>query len=173
MRKEVKIAIFAIITLALAIWGYKYLRGFNILNKTIIVTAAFDRVDGLRISTPIYIRGLQVGLVSDIRQNPQNLKEIVVEMHLDPGTRVPKDTMTTAVIISSVMSGASINLVFEGDCSGDGCVKTGDTIKGVTKGVLASFATPDEVKVYVDVLNEGLQKMLDTFLQVETRFLGI
>ncbi len=161
MRKETKIAIFTIITVALAIWGYKFLKGFNLLAKNLVVYATYQRVDGLRISTPIMINGLQVGLVSDIFQSGDNPGSITAELHLDKGTKVPKSTIAT-IVSDGPMGGTHIDLVFQGNCSTDDCVKDGDYLKGFTKGLLASMVTPDEVRLYVDQLNAGLKDMLDT-----------
>ncbi len=161
MRKETKIAILSIITVALAIWGYKYLKGFNILSKSLVVYSTFQRVDGLRVSTPILIHGLQVGLVSDITQSPDDPNRIRVEMHLDNGTKVPK-TATAAILSDGPMGGSHIDLVFEGTCDGDDCVKDGESLNGITKGMLASMVTPEEVRLYVDQLNGGLKDILDT-----------
>ncbi len=161
MRKETKIAIFTILTVALAIWGYKYLRGFNILSEKNTLFAVFDRVDGLRVSTPIYINGLEVGLVADFQQEPGDLNTIVVEMHLDKSIKLPVDAVAE-IITNSLMGGTTINLVFQGTCDGGGCLQDGARIKGVMKGMLASFATPDEVAVYMKELNSGLQKLFDT-----------
>lgn len=161
MRKESKIAIFTIITVALAIWGYKYLRGFNILAQKTILFATYEKVDGLRISTPVYIHGLQVGLVADIFQKSDDLNAIVVEMNIDKGVKIPKDAVAE-IVLSSPMGGNQINLVFEGSCSGDACAKNNSFLKGVTKGMLASFVTPDEARIYMDELNLGLKSLVDT-----------
>ncbi len=161
MRKETKVAIFSIITVALAIWGYKYLKGFNILSKNLVVYATFQRVDGLRVSTPILVHGLQVGLVSDIFQSPDDPNIITAEMHLDKGTTVPK-TAIAAIVSDGPMGGTHIDLVFKGNCYGSDCVQDGGYLKGLTKGLLASMVTPEEVRLYVDQLNAGLKDMLDT-----------
>jgi phospholipid/cholesterol/gamma-HCH transport system substrate-binding protein len=161
MRREIKIAIFAIITMGLAIWGFKFLTGFNILAKKTILYATYEKVDGLRISTPVMIHGLQVGLVANIRQDPQILDKIEVEMNLDKALKIPKSTVAE-IVSANLMGNMAINLNFTESCSGDNCIKSGDHVKGVTKGMLGSFATPEEVRVYVDELNKGLQNVLDS-----------
>jgi len=161
MRKEIKIAIFSITTLALAIWGYKFLKGFNILSKKTVVYATYERVDGLRISTPTMVNGLQVGLVSDVFQSPDDPNVITVEMHLDNGVKVPKNAIAT-IVSDGPMGGVHIDLVFEGNCFDKDCIANGGYLKGFTKGLLASMVTPDEMKLYMDQLNSGLKEMLDT-----------
>ena len=89
MRKETKIGLFALITLALAIWGFQYLKGFNILSPKNTVKVVYERVDGLRISTPVLLNGLQVGLVADIRQDKEDLHQILVTLM----SRLPKKVL--------------------------------------------------------------------------------
>ncbi len=161
MRKESKIAIFAIITLALAIWGYKYLSGFNIFSPKLVVYASFERIDGLRISTPVYIHGMQVGLVAGFAQKEGDIQKITVEMNLDTDTKLPSDTKAE-LVSTGMMGGSAVNLVFDNPCSGDNCLGKGAHIPGIFKGMLASFATPDEVRTYVEELSKGLNTVLDT-----------
>ncbi len=161
MRKETKIAIFTLITLALAIWGYKFLKGFNMLNKSLTVYATYQRVDGLRISSPIMVHGLQVGLVSDIFQSPEDPNAISVEMQLHSETKVPKTTVAT-IVSDGPMGGMHIDLIFEENCNDTDCVGDGDYLKGFTKGLLASMLTPEELRLYVDQLNDGMKEVLDT-----------
>ncbi len=160
MRKETKIGIFAIVTIALAIWGYKYLKGFNVLSPKTTVFAYYDRVDGLRLSTPIFINGYEVGLVASIKQDPKDLQRIRVTMEIDEEVKIPKDAVAE-IVTTSLMGGTAINLVFSSPCTSD-CVVEGDYIKGVAKGMLASMASPDEFRAYMDELNYGLRGALDT-----------
>ena len=163
MRKETKIGIFAIVTIVLAVWGYQYLKGFNILNPKTTVYALYDRVDGLRFSTPIYINGLEVGLVASINQADKDLQSIRVTMEIDEDVHIPKDAVAE-IVSTSLMGGTAVNLVFDSPCSSN-CVANGDYIKGVAKGMLASLASPDEFKAYMDELNHGLNGLLDTLSQ--------
>ncbi len=161
MRKETKIGIFAVITIAVAIWGYKYLIGFNILARTTTVYSIFERVDGLRLSNPVYINGLQVGLVAAIKQEKGDLTKIRVTMELDGDVLIPKSARAE-LVATSLMGGNALNLIFEGACSGQDCVQSGDYIEGVTKGILSSFARPEEVQVLMAELNRGLRGIVDT-----------
>lgn len=161
MRKETRIGLFALITLALAIWGFQYLKGFNILSPKNTVKVVYERVDGLRISTPVLLNGLQVGLVADIRQNKKDLSKILVTLELDKDLRIPKSTKAN-IVTTSLMGGNAIELEFEGTCSGDDCLQDGDVIEGKALSLLASMADPAEVNQYVRQINAGLQSVIDT-----------
>lgn len=160
MRKETKIGLFAIITIALAIWGYQYLRGFNVLSKTTVLHAVYEDVTGLRISTPVRINGLQVGLVSDFEQEGSDMNKIKVTFNLNDGVRVPKDTK--AELIGSIMGGAEIYLTYTGNCSGPDCAQNNDYIQGVTRSMLGSYTTPEEISKYMSEVSTGLTTVLDS-----------
>lgn len=161
MRKETKIGIFTIVTILLAIWGFNFLRGFDLLASKTTLRAEYPSIDGLRISAPVRVNGLKVGLVADFKQMDNNINRLDVVMEIDKGVQIPKSAVAE-IYTPSPMGGAEIRLVFEGNCSGADCAQDGDRLRGVNKGLLGSMATPDEFRVYVDELNDGLQKVLDT-----------
>ncbi len=161
MRKETKIGLFAILTIALAIWGYKYLRGFNVLANSTTLYSVYEKVDGLRISTPIRINGLQVGLVADFHQVDGDLNRIRVTLNLNKGISVPKDSKAE-LVSASLMGGSEIHLTYSGSCSGDECAQDGDYLEGITRSLIGSFTTPDEMRLYMEELNKGLGSVIDT-----------
>ena len=66
MRREVKIGIFAVLMIG-ALWaGIRFLKGFDIFSRNAVYYAAYDQVDGVQNASPILIRGVKVGAVTDI-----------------------------------------------------------------------------------------------------------
>ena len=66
IKKEIKIGIFAIVTIAILGWGINYLKGRDIFFRGNIYYGVFNKVDGLNDSSPIYYHGFKVGSVRDI-----------------------------------------------------------------------------------------------------------
>ncbi|WP_339845237.1 MlaD family protein [uncultured Dokdonia sp.] len=66
MSKEIKTAILVIAALLLVIFGYNYLKGNNLLDKSKILYAKYDNVEGLAPSSQVTINGLPVGRVMSI-----------------------------------------------------------------------------------------------------------
>ncbi|MEZ4952558.1 MAG: MlaD family protein [Saprospiraceae bacterium] len=161
MRKETKIGLFAIITIAAALWGYQYLRGFNVLAKKTTLYAIYEDVSGLRVSTPIRIHGLQVGLVADFEQVENDLNKIKVTFNLDDGIKVPKNTRAE-LVSASLMGGSEIHLKYAGTCEGSDCAQDGDYLQGVTQSLIGSFTSPEEMKTYMEELTQGLGTVIDT-----------
>lgn len=66
LSKEVKTGILAIGAIMLLIFGYSYLKGTNLLDKSREFYVKYDNVEGLAQAAPVTINGLTVGKVQDI-----------------------------------------------------------------------------------------------------------
>ncbi|NJL74884.1 MAG: MCE family protein [Saprospiraceae bacterium] len=165
MSNEIKIGILAIVTVALTLWGYKFVEGSNILTPAKVLLAEYTNVGGLRPGATVMRSGVKVGVVTAVYLNPENLKTVVIEMNIDKQLQVPKDAIAE-IVSADVMGEKDVYLVFERPCSGENCAKSGDYLIAGTKGMLASMVgNPDEVKAYVDVLNKGLMNAIDSLTQ--------
>ena len=150
MSNELKIGILAIAIIALTIWGYNFIKGKNMLVQSTIVNVEYDDIDQMKLSTPVFINGFQVGIVKSIRLNPENLRTILVQLDLRNDIKIPKDS-EALIVGAGIMGGKSIKLEFDGPCSGEDCVKSGDFIKGRLAGMIESMlgsdmSTVDDVK---------------------------
>jgi len=161
LNRETKIGLLAVISLALLVWGIQYLKGINILANNLILYAEYDNVAGMRVGTPVHINGFEVGLVSQIRQKEDNPERLVVELNLNRGLKIPRDAVAE-ITPASFMGGHYVNLVFEGTCTEGTCAERGDTIQGRTLGLLASTVSTQDLENYMETLNKGLARMLDT-----------
>ncbi len=164
MRRETKIGLLALVSIFLAIFGYKYLNGTNILSRSLILYAVYDDVGGLQPSAPVWLHGFQVGSVTHVYQKPDDLSKIVVVLDIDKDVKLPKDAVAE-LITYNPMGGKAIVLKFEGNCSGQSCLKSGDYIRAARKGVLASMLPEEEVQQYVELLSTSLSRILDTLSQ--------
>lgn len=165
MSNEIKIGILAIVTVALTLWGYKFVEGSNILTPSKVLLAEYTNVGGLRPGATVMRSGVKVGVVTAVYLNPENLKTVVIEMNIDKQLQVPKDAIAE-IVSADVMGEKDVYLIFERPCSGENCAKSGDYLIASTKGMLASMVgNPDEVKAYVDVLNKGLMNAIDSLTQ--------
>ena len=80
MRREVKIGIFAVLMIG-ALWaGIRFLKGFDIFSRNAVYYAAYDQVDGVQNASPILIRGVKVGAVTDISFDPSIGNEVVLQL---------------------------------------------------------------------------------------------
>jgi len=161
MSNEVKVAILAIIAIALFYWGYKFVRGKNVLSSSIIYYVEYDNVDQLSISSPVLINGLQVGFVADIYLNPDDYNTVITKLDINKDIRVPKDTRAV-IKDTGFMGGKAIVLEFDQFCSEGNCAPSGAYLASGRKGLLDSMVGEEELKDYIDLLKTGIKDVIDT-----------
>jgi len=140
ISNEFKIGLMAIIVIALSVWGYKFLKGRNLLKASNNYYVRYENISGLPNSAAILIRGMNVGTVADIELDA-DMQSIIATLDVKKGIQIPKDA--EAVIISTgLMGGKAVDLVFDQPCSGTDCAKPGSFLKGRVQGFFDSFLDP-------------------------------
>jgi phospholipid/cholesterol/gamma-HCH transport system substrate-binding protein len=89
-----------------------------------VLTAKFDRVDGIRDGGDVRISGIKVGSILSLSLDPTNYLAIV-KMSLDPTIKVPSDTV--AQILSNGLLGDKYLALIPG--ASDEVIKPGGEIK--------------------------------------------
>ncbi len=161
MSKETKIGLLAILTLALGVWGYMFLKGRNVLSREKIVYVEYSDVDELTESSPVFLNGYQIGIVSSIMMKPDDAHKVVVAITLRRDINVPK-TAVAELVSTGLMGGKGIKVRFDKPCAGADCVDSGDYIKGTTKGMIGSMMTPDEMTEYMNRARNGVGGVMDS-----------
>lgn len=160
MSKETKIGIFAIVTIAIGIWSFKYLMGTNLLDTNTLIYAKFKEVDGIRESTPVLFKGYSIGMVTDIYPEDYTYNNIVVEVSIEPNVQINKDAVLQ-ITAMSVMGDKAIMLLNNRPCENN-CAQSGDYVRGTNRGLLGSMLGTDDLSNYMAVLTEEFKKLLQT-----------
>ena len=80
IKRELKVGVFAVLVIAVAWWGIKWLGGQNVLLTNNIYYVYYDDVSGLQESSEGKLRGVKVGNVTDIvLERDRVLVELAVE----------------------------------------------------------------------------------------------
>jgi phospholipid/cholesterol/gamma-HCH transport system substrate-binding protein len=161
MSNETKVGVLAIVTIAIGIWGYMFLKGRNIMSREKIIYTEFDNVKKLEESSPVLLNGYQVGVVSSISMKDDDAHRVLVAMTLKRDIKVPKNAVA-ALVSDNLMAGPTLQLFFDKPCSGPDCLESGDYIKGVTRGFLNSMATPDEIDLYLSKIRGNVGPIMDS-----------
>jgi len=123
-KKEISIGLIFIVALALFIWGFNFLKGFNLFKEQRVIYAVYDQVSGLTKANPVSVNGLKVGQVSDIYFEPDFSGKIIVEITVE--TEIPIPANSVALIYSSDLMGSkAINLMLGDDLN---YINSGDTL---------------------------------------------
>lgn len=132
--KEVKIALTAILAIALLYYIISFMKGVNIFKSSNTYYVQFENIQGLPVSSSVYANGFPVGIVRDIVYDYDRTDKVVVIVDLDKAMQVPKGTR--AELETSLMGGVTMSLLL-GPNPTD-LVSKGDTIIGqVHQGALA------------------------------------
>lgn len=140
MKKEIKIALVAIVAIVIMFFGMNFLKGMSAFSDTNIYYATFDNISGLSTSNPIFTNGYQVGVVKDIVFDYDKNDDIIVRFSLDNvKMRLPEGT--TATITSDFMGNVKMNLILPAASErGEQFLAAGDTIRGGAEGGIMSRA---------------------------------
>lgn len=87
ISKEVRVALFMVVSLVLLYLGFNYLKGIDFFSSRKKYYAVFENVDQLMPSNPVYLNGVSVGRVSDLQIN-QKRGIVVVEFEIDSYVRL-------------------------------------------------------------------------------------
>lgn len=162
IRNEVRIALLALVALGLGFWGFQFLKGRNVLTTSKTLYVKYDNVDQLRPSSPVFIKGFQVGTVKDMYIDKTDDKTIIAVLTIDGDVDIPKDAIAS-IIGMSLMGGKAIEIVITRPCDGDDCAESGDYLTGGTKSVIQSLlGDPAEFDAYTDRLKMGLTIDIDS-----------
>jgi phospholipid/cholesterol/gamma-HCH transport system substrate-binding protein len=161
LSNEVKVALLAISAVALGIWGFKFLKGINILTTSKTFYVKYDNVQELNTSAPVFIRGLQVGMVKDIYIDKVDDRTIIVVLNIERGFDIPKDAVAT-ITSPTFMGGRAVELVFNHACEGDDCAQSGDYLSSGSRSFLAGMIAPGELDLYTERLRKGLAINMDS-----------
>jgi len=132
IRHEIKIGVIAIITIALFIWIYNFMKGKNILHAAKTYTVVYDKVNGLEESNAVLINGYRVGLVDNIQFATDQSGNLIVTLLIEENFDIPKNSIAR-IYSSDLMGTRSVALILGN--SKEIC-ESGDTLIPEVEGTL-------------------------------------
>lgn len=159
MSREVKLGLLTVITLFLAIWGYKFIKGQNLFKSSATYYTTFSDVTSLSVSSDVLVNGYKVGAVTEIRLNPEDVKAMDVYFRIDGEIGIPKD----AVVLmknDGLMGGRVLSLVFDKHCQNGDCAVNGSKLPNKIVGLLGSMVSTDEVNTYMDGATKSARDLI-------------
>ena len=170
VSNETKVGALTAISITLLILGFNFLKGKNLFSKAKTeIYAVFQKVDGLNISNPVTINGLQIGKIYEMHEKNRNLDGIIVTINLLKDVDIPKNSFAT---VSSDLLGASSVSITLGDSKA--YMQNGDTLltqnsSGFIDGIKASLNPAlNSVNGAVQSL-DSLLKVVGTYFDPATK----
>ncbi|HLF63375.1 MAG TPA: MlaD family protein [Saprospiraceae bacterium] len=158
MSYEIRIGLLAAVCIAITVWGYTFMKGRNLLNASNYYYAEYANIDQLASTSPVLIRGLKVGTVSEVNLS-EDMQTIVATLDIDRGVRIPKNTEALVMNVS-IMGGKAVVLDVPAPCSGDACAQRGDTLVGRVQGLFESMFGDQDIEGYIQKVKAGLGTMM-------------
>ncbi len=159
ISNETKVGILALVSLALLIVGFNFLKGKDVFQKQFLVHAVFKELGMLEKSNEVKINGLAVGSVYAKKELDKDVSAIVVTLNITREINIPKNSVA---YIASELVGSSFIVIERGDSKE--MIQPGDTLRTrIQSGLLGDVKAqlnPTVAKVQ-DVLDE-LQTSLET-----------
>lgn len=125
-KKEIRVAILAIIALALLYFGFNFLKGVNIFHKTNYYVATFPQMNGLVEQGPVYVKGYKVGIVDRIEYDFTKDSPFTVHFSTNTDISLPKGTIVS-LVADGLLGGEALSLRIPIGSAEDRYT-TGDTI---------------------------------------------
>ena len=152
------IGLFVLLTLIATFAVVNFLRGEDIFKRSTTYYSHFDKVDGLAVTGPVYLRGLKVGMVEAIEYDMEK-DNFEVEFKVKSDFRIPVNSV--AEIYSADIMGSMALRVVMGDSKV--YAQGGDTLAGGYAPDMITMLTNEilPLKDQAQVLLENLNKTLE------------
>jgi|YNPMSStandDraft_2_1061718.scaffolds.fasta_scaffold16489_1 phospholipid/cholesterol/gamma-HCH transport system substrate-binding protein len=114
ISREIKAGVIVIIAIAFFVWGYSFLKGKDLFEKTYSYFAIYDRVDGLMNSAPVYVNGLKVGNVGNISFLSDTNRQIIIELKILKNFFIPKKSIAE-IYSADLMGTRAIKIILSNE----------------------------------------------------------
>ena len=157
ISNEAKVGTLTVLTIALLVFGYNFLRGRSVLKTGNYLYAKYTDAKSLMVSNPVYINGYQVGSVYDIENEDASLKNIIITIKLKDNYKIPDNSMAT--VKSSILGTPSIEIVLGNSAQ---FLKSGDTIESIqSAGMLGDITSKlDPITTQIKISLNSLDTVL-------------
>ena len=173
--KEIKTAILILSGIFLFIFIFNYLKGENLLTSSRKITAIYDNVEGLAISSAVTINGHRVGKVHDINFSGDGSGMLEVVMFIDSDFKFSKNS-SAQLYESGLIGGKAISIIPANDGGRDAV--SGDVLISKTKPGLTELVnqrlTPLQEKIEsamesTDILLNNVNSIFDKQTKVNIK----
>ncbi len=160
MSNEIKIALLAVVAIALSIWGIKFIKGKNLLTRSNLYYVEYEDALSIQTSSSVVIQGVNVGFVADVKLQ-KGSEKVLVTLDLNKDLEVPKGTRAE-IFANGFMGTKSVRLQFPPVEERQGMLEPGAYLIPGSVGFLGANIPQDELKQYVLIIQDGIKGAIDS-----------
>ncbi len=161
ISREFKIGIIVTAAIGLFIWGFNFLKGFNMFSNKYELYAVYPKIDGLIEANPLLINGFKVGQINKISLTKVNGEyAVLVKFLLTEDVQIPKHSIAKAVS-SDLLGSKAVEIIYSDEME---FVKSGDTLVAETEEGLKTAVSKQLAPLQKKV--EGLLSSVDSVMTV-------
>ena len=150
LSKEFKLGFVFLLAIVSLVYGLKYLKGLNVFQTNKSYYAIYDDIDGLQVGSGVLLNGFNIGMVSDIKLIPSNLK-LLVTLNINEFDSIP-DNSVCKIINQDLMGTKGVSLIVG---SSNSFSVIGDTLKSGVENSLQ-----DEVNAQILPLKNKAEELI-------------
>lgn len=141
-------------------FGINFLKGVNVFKNQNLYYAVFSDVSKLQISSPVYVKGYQVGLINNIKMINSDPLEFLVGINMEEVIAIPEGSHLEYEI--DLFGASTVNLVL---ATSDIYLQPGDTLLGekeigLIDGVAGVVPMADSILMRIDSIVYSLNKLV-------------
>ncbi|TPE44674.1 MlaD family protein [Pontibacter mangrovi] len=160
ISKEIKVALLGIVALIILYFGFMFLKGSDLFSSTRRYYVVYDNVDGLAVSNPVILNGVQVGSVQRLRLMTEKENKIQVELEVREDLQVGDSTI--AALGNSDLLGSKAITLFLGNSTNQ--YNGGETLIPFMQSSITEMISTKTVPIIdkVDTTLARVNRLLDS-----------
>tara|TARA_B100001287_G_scaffold45737_1_gene34829 strand:- start:14360 stop:15427 length:1068 start_codon:yes stop_codon:yes gene_type:complete len=112
-KKEIFIGLISIISIAGLIVGFYFLKGQEIWKSRYVYYATYNNTEGLNTGRPVNLNGLQVGIVTNVSFQLNDISKVLVEFELNDPIMRQIPLGSKVILNSDLLSGAYLDILWK------------------------------------------------------------
>lgn len=140
--KEMRVGIMAIVAVFILYFGLNFLKGIDIFTAVNEYYATYENIGGLVPSSPVYVKGLKVGQVEEIKYDFSKSLSFVVRISVSEDIVIPKGAKIE-LTDEGLMGGKAIELIYDPVKPNQALYSPGDTVESQIGGGLMAKISGD------------------------------
>lgn len=149
-----------IASLVMIYFGINFLKGVNIFKQQKQYYAVFDDVSKLLISSPVYVKGYQIGLINEIKMISSDPMQFLVGINLEQELPITEGSYLEYGIDMFGASTATLILSPAGAILQPGDTLTGTREMGLMDDVAAAMPMADSILTRIDSVLLTINRLL-------------